>query len=118
MSDEIKEYLEPGKKNLILIYMLYLCGVLVPLLPIVGGVFAYANQNNEDEIWKSHYIFAFRSAVLGVLGMLISMITAFIFIGVIFYMVVVIWFVVRSILALQYLFEGKAHPNPMSYWIK
>jgi uncharacterized membrane protein len=27
MSDDVKEYLDPGKKNLILIYILYLCGL-------------------------------------------------------------------------------------------
>lgn len=41
MSDDIKEYLDPGKKNLILIYVLYLCGIIIPILPIIGVVFAF-----------------------------------------------------------------------------
>ena len=46
------------------------------------------------------------------------MITTLIFIGPILYMVVFVWFVVRSIVALQFLLEGSSHPNPLTFWIK
>jgi len=35
MNDEIKRYLEPGKKNLILVYILYLGGIIIPILPVI-----------------------------------------------------------------------------------
>ncbi len=110
---KIKQYLDPGKKNLILIYILYLCGIIVPILPIVGAVFAFANKTNNNKIYQSHYIFAFRSFCFGVIGAFFAMVTTFLFIGPILYMLIFVWFVVRSIVALQYLLEEKSHPNPI-----
>ena len=118
MSDEIKQYLDPGKKNLILIYILYLCGIIVPILPIVGAVFAFANKTNSSKLYRTHYVFAFRSFCFGIAGAFVAMITTFILIGPILYMLIFVWFVVRSIVALQYLLEEQSHPNPLTFWIK
>ena len=118
MSDEIKQYLDPGKKNLILIYILYLCGIIVPILPIVGAVFAFANKTNSSKLYRSHYVFAFRSFCFGIAGAFVAMITTFILIGPILYMLIFVRFVVRSIVALQYLLEEQPHPNPLTFWIK
>lgn len=116
MNDEIKKYIEPGKKNLILVYILYLGGIIIPILPLVGVVFA--NMNHNDERWRSHYIFAFRTFGFGLLGIFVAMITTLIFIGPILYMMIFVWFVVRSIIALQFLLEDSSHPNPLTLWIK
>ena len=118
MNDEIKKYIEPGKKNLILVYILYLGGIIIPILPLVGVVFAFANMNHNDERWRSHYIFAFRTSGFGLLGIFVAMITTLIFIGPILYMMIFVWFVVRSIIALQFLLEDSSHPNPLTLWIK
>ena len=118
MSDEIKQYLDPGKKNLILIYILYLCGIIVPILPIVGAVFAFANKTNSSKLYRSHYVFAFRSFYFGIAGAFVAMITTLILIGSFLYMLIFVWFVVRSLIALQYLLEEQPHPNPSTFWIK
>lgn len=118
MSEEIKQYLEPGRKNLILIYVLYLCGIIVPILPIIGAVFAFANKTNNSKLYRTHYIFAFRSFCFGMAAAFVAMITTVIFIGPILYMLIFVWFVVRSIVALQYLLEEQPHPNPLTFWIK
>ena len=118
MSDKIKEYLEPGKKNLILIYILYLCIIIAPILPLVGVVFAFANMNHNHKVWRSHYIFAFRTFGFGVLGAVIVMITTFTFVGLFLYILVLVWFVVRSIFALRLLLEDAPHPHPLTFWIK
>ncbi len=118
MSEDIKEYLDPGKKNLILVYILYLCGMIAPLLSIVGAVFAFANQNHKNKIWQSHYIFAFRTFGYGLLGFFVGFITTFIFIGLIINVFVFVWFVATSILAVQYLLDNAPHPNPTTFWMR
>jgi uncharacterized membrane protein len=118
MNEEVKEYLQPGKKNLILIYILYLGGLLIPILPIIGVVFAYANQNISNLVWQSHYVFAFRTFLFGMAASFVAMITTFIFIGPILYMLILVWFIVRSIVAMQFLLEESPHPNPLTFWIK
>ena len=49
MDKEIKKYINAGKTNLIVIYILFLCGVVAPLLPIIGAVFAYINKDIKDK---------------------------------------------------------------------
>lgn len=118
MREEVKQYLDPGKKNLILIYVLYLSGIIIHVLPVIGGVFAYANQAHENAVYKSHYIFAFRTFSIGLVASLIVLLLAWIIIVPVLYIPIFVWFAVRSIIALQYLLEEKAHPNPLTFWIK
>jgi uncharacterized membrane protein len=47
MRNKINTYLQPGKKNITLIYILYLIGLMNPMTPFVGGVFAYANKSKS-----------------------------------------------------------------------
>ncbi len=118
MNEEIKQYLQPGKKNIILIYICYLGGFMFPILPIVGGAFAYANQLDQNNFLQSHYLFAFRTFCVCMVGFILSFITSLIFIGLILYIIVLVWFVMRSIIALQFLFQNLPHPNPLTFWIK
>lgn len=118
MDKQIKEYVLGGKKNLIIVYMLYLCGVAAPILPIIGVVFVYINKDTTDKFTSSHYIFLFRSFCLGLLGYIISFIATFIIIGIALHFALAIWFILRIALGFKYLLEDKAHPNPMTYWIK
>jgi len=63
MKDTINEYLKAGKKNLLLIYVLFLIGLIIPLLLIIGGILAFTKKNTENKIWQGHYIFAFRTFI-------------------------------------------------------
>lgn len=117
MSEEVKQYLQTGKKNLILIYALFLGGILIPLLPIFGAVFAYANLSCSNIIWQSHYIFAFRTFCFGASGIFIAIIFPIVFVHYLLYAFVFVWFVVRSIIALRLLLESNSHPNPLTFWI-
>ncbi|MBN8511522.1 MAG: hypothetical protein J0L79_00635 [Rickettsiales bacterium] len=126
MNEEIKKYLEPGKKNIILIYILFLCGAVTYLTPIVGGVLAFLNINFKDQKWHSHYVFALRSFIFGLIGMFIATIiafasvtsTVFFFILPFAYTIVYAWFLIRIVIALRFILEDAAHPNPLTFWIK
>ena len=118
MSENVKEYLEPGQKNLFLIYILYLSGIILPILPIIGAVFAFAHQNEKNNFLKTHYVFAFRTFVFGMVCAFIAMVTTIIFIGPVLYIMIFVWFIIRSIYAVQYLLSNTPHPNPLSFWIK
>lgn len=118
MNDEIKEYIKTGKKNLILIYVLYLCGIVAPIFPLVGVVMAYINRAAADQFLASHYIFVFRTFLLGCLGVFVSIITTLIFIGPVIYALVLIWFILRTAIGLKYIADNREHPNPTTFWIK
>lgn len=118
MNDEIKEYFAASKKNLIAIYMLYLCGVVAPVLPLIGVILAYINKDIKDKILASHYTFVIRTFCIGLVGMIISIVTTIILIGPILYVMIVIWFVIRIVIGFKYLVENIEYPNPLTFWIK
>lgn len=118
MNRDIKQYIDPGKKNLIAIYILFLCGIVAPLLPIIGAVFAYINKDIADKTLASHYIFIFRTFCIACVGALISMVTTIIIIGPILYIGLMIWFILRVAIGFKYLLNDLPHPNYNSYWVK
>ncbi|MFK7973445.1 MAG: hypothetical protein AB8B66_01090 [Rickettsiaceae bacterium] len=118
MDYQIKQYIQAGKKNLFLIYALYLMWMIIPLLTLIGAVFAYANINHEDNFLRSHYIFSFRTFMVGFFGSIIAAAASLFFIGPIIFIAIFIWCVIRSIFALQFLIANQTHPNPLTFWIK
>lgn len=118
MSDEIKEYFKVGKKNIIFVYVLYLLGMIIPMLSIVGAVFAYLNKDDKNQMLASHYTFAFRTFLGVVIAEFVAMITVVFLIGPIISFCIFIWAVARSIIALQYLLDDLAYPNPLTFSIK
>ena len=118
MNDEIKEYFSPGKKNLIAVYILYLCGVVAPVLPLIGVILAYINKDIKDRLLASHYTFLIRTFFMGLVGIIVSTITTIILIGPILYIMVIIWFVIRIVIGLKYLIDNIEYPNPLTFWIK
>ena len=118
MSEEIKEYLQPGKKNIILIYILYLSGLVFPIVSLLGGAFAYANKSHSNKVWQSHYLFALKTFYICIIGFILSSTISLIFVAPILYVIVLVWFVMRGVIALQFLFQNLPHPNPLTFWIK
>ena len=118
MSDDVKEYLQTGKKNLILIYALFLSGIFIKLLPFIGAVFAYANLSCSNIIWQSHYVYAFRTFCFSATGMFFAIIFPISLIGMLLYAITFVWFLVRSIVAFRLILENNSHPNPLTFWIK
>lgn len=125
MNRGISEYFEPGKKNILLIYILYLLGTVIIMLPLIGAGLAFVHMGHKNIVWRTHYQFAFRTFVLGIIAIIASIILSFVFvsvsiffIGFLFYIAVFVWFIVRSIVAIGYLIDGVAHPNPKTFWIK
>lgn len=124
---EIKFYLEPGQKNLVLIYVLYLCGMILPTLSILGALFSFANQDHKNAFLKNHYIFAFRTFMFGILGgailmtlntLIFTFMFSFFLLTPLLYILIFIWFFVRTISAMKYLANKEPHPNPFTLGIK
>lgn len=117
MSEEIKQFIDPGKKNLVLIYILYLLGIIMLIFPLIGAFFSFANLKNPNIIWQSHYIFAFRTFIIGCTAFAVKFVNLT-FIGPILYIALFVLFIVRGVFALQFILEEKAHPNSLTFWIK
>jgi uncharacterized membrane protein len=118
MDKEVRKYIAAGRTNLVVIYILFLCGIVAPLLPIIGAVFSYINKDIKNKYLSSHYIFIWRTFWIGFAGMMISIITTIILIGPVLYICLLVWFILRIAMGFKYLLNGVEHPNYMTYWIK
>jgi len=105
------------KKNLILIYILYLSGALVPLFPLIGVVMAYINKDISEGIFSSHYIYLLRTFYIGFIILVICSMLVFIVEEIFLYALLVVWLVVRVVVGLKNLVDNKPIRNPDTYLI-
>ncbi|MFD2261342.1 DUF4870 family protein [Lacibacterium aquatile] len=98
-----------------LIYILYLAGMVVGVTPLIGIIVAYVNKGSGAEWVQSHYRFQIRTFWIGLLIAVIGLVTSFIMIGFLVLLAYVIWWIVRCVVGLKYLSRREAHPNPGSW---
>ncbi len=118
MSKEIKKYLQPGKNNIVFVYLLFLGGLMFPILSFLGVVFAYVNKSNNDKVLQTHYLFAFNTFFICVVNFILSLMINFVFIFPLLHVILLSLFIIRGIFALQLLFYNLPHSNPLTFWIK
>lgn len=100
-----------------IIYILYLVGIVMPILTVIGLVMAYVNRESTDEWLNSHFQFQIRTFWIGLLFSMISSLLTFIFIGYFFLLATAIWFIIRCVKGLKYLDQQQAHPNAITWMI-
>jgi len=112
---ETDRWLEPGKTNLQVIYILYLAGFVIGITPLIGVVLAYVNRGRSPAWIETHYTWAIRTFWIGLLYALISALLTFILIGFLLMLAVAVWFILRCIFGLQALSRGEPMKNPESW---
>ena len=94
-------WLEPGGRNVQLVYFLYLLSFVVGFSGLIGLVFAYMNRSGRDALLDSHYTYQIRTFWIGMLYSIICVVLAIIGIGFLLMFAVAIWAIVRCIKGLQ-----------------
>ena len=108
-------WLEPGKTNVQVIYILYLAGFIIGITPLIGIVLAYVNRGRSDAWVETHYTWAIRTFWIGLLYALISFVLAFILVGFLLMLATAVWFILRCIFGLQALTRDEPMKNPQSW---
>jgi uncharacterized membrane protein len=108
-------WLEPGSTNALVIYILYLAGLVIGVTGLVGIVLAYINRGKAGGFVESHYTFLIRTFWIGLLYALIAMVLVFVMIGFLLMFAVAVWFIARCVLGLQALQRGEPIKNPESW---
>lgn len=108
-------WLEPGKTNLQVIYILYLASFVIGITGIVGIVLAYLNRGKSEAWLESHYTWAIRTFWIGLLGSFISFVLFFVVIGMFTIILVAIWIIVRTVIGLQKLGRNEPIADPQSW---
>lgn len=97
-----------SKSNAQLIYILYLVGLIVPFVNVIGLVMAYVGKGEAAEWLKSHYDFLIRTFWITLLYALAGLILSIVLIGFLIMLFAVIFYIVRCVQGLDRL--GKDQP--------
>jgi uncharacterized membrane protein len=110
-------WLEPGRTNAQIIYILYLAGLVIGISGLVGIVLAYINRGKAEAWVDTHYTFLIRTFWIGLLYALIACVLMLVLIGMFLLFAVAVWFIARCIIGLQAIGRGEPVRNPQSWLI-
>lgn len=113
------------------VYALFLLGLINGLTILIGLVIAYIYRDKAGSKMRSHYVFQARSCWMGLsiglgasvlilVGIPLSLVLVgipIVGLGVTVLSLVGVWFAVRCVLGLYYLYENQAYPRPDSWLI-
>ena len=112
---ETDRWLEPGKTNVQIIYILYLAGFVIGITPLIGVVLAYVNRGRSAPWIETHYTWAIRTFWIGLLYAIVSALLMFVLIGFLMMLATAVWFILRMIFGLQALGRDEPMKNPDSW---
>ena len=116
MSNSTQISTHPGSAgNARLIYILYLCAVVIGMTAVIGLVMAYISRQQDDPVLDSHYRNQINIFWKGLLYSLIGLILSIVGIGIIILIATLIWYLARSVKGLQSLSKGEAIITPGSW---
>lgn len=110
-------WLEPGRTNIQVIYVLYLVGFIIGISAIVGIVLAYLNRGKSEPWMETHYTWAIRTFWIALLGALVSLVLMIIGIGFLLMIALAVWVIVRCVVGLQLVARNEAIRDPQSWLI-
>ena len=103
--------------NVRLIYILYLVGIVMPLVGLVGLIFAYVKKGDAPVWAKTHYRFLIRTFWIYMLFLVVGVFTSMIIIGWFVLLAGLIWFIIRMVKGISALQTGVPHPDPTGWMI-
>lgn len=114
---ETDRWLEPGKTNIQIIYVLYLVSLIVGITAIIGVAIAYLNRGKAGGWAESHYTWAIRTFWIGLLFSLVSAFLMVIGIGFLLFLAVAVWAIIRVVKGLQKAGRSEAIDDPETWLI-
>jgi uncharacterized membrane protein len=98
-----------------IVYILYLISLVVGITGIVGLVMAYVNRTDSPDWVQTHYRFQIRTFWIGLLYIAVSACLAILVVGIVTWLLTVIWLIVRCVKGMQALGRGEAYPDPATW---
>lgn len=111
------KWLEAGKTNIQVIYVLYLAGFAFAFTPLIGVVMAHINRDKATGWVATHYTYAIRTFWIGLLYSLVSLVLAILLVGFLLMIATAAWFVVRCVVGLMAASREEPIRNPDGWLI-
>jgi uncharacterized membrane protein len=103
------------EKTAKLIYILYLVSLVVGVTALVGLVMAYVNMGDAPDALKTHYRLQIRTFWIGLLYGVVAGLLSVVGIGLVLFLFVAVWLIVRCVRGLKHLERREAYPNPATW---
>ncbi|HEX2493666.1 MAG TPA: hypothetical protein VHK24_07810 [Steroidobacter sp.] len=110
MSEAIVE--QPGDPSTArIIYVLYLLALINGITAVVGLVMAYVYRDQAPSWLKTHYELQIRTFWIALLYSIISGVLTLVLVGILLFLALAIWWIVRCVKGLKYLERRTPYPN-------
>lgn len=88
------------------------------LIAVVAVIIAYVRKDQAPEWLQNHYTYQIRTFWYGLAAYLVGILTIWVMgLGLLVMLATAIWFVIRAIVGLIRLSEGRTHADPTGYWV-
>ena len=98
------------------VYIIYLCSVVLGVLAIVGVIIAYVHRDQGGGWVDEHYRFQIRTFWIGLLYFVVSGFATIFVVGWLMVLASLVWWIVRSVKGLKALSRSEPYPN-VETWI-
>jgi uncharacterized membrane protein len=100
----------------IIVWVLYLAGLVVGITAIVGLIIAYVKRGElAGTPFESHMTYAIRTFWISLIGSIISVVLMFVLVGYVLIFLVGIWVLYRMIRGLIVALDGRPIPDATSW---
>ncbi|MCK5873415.1 MAG: hypothetical protein KAG82_01855 [Alcanivoracaceae bacterium] len=107
----------PQGNTIKIVYVLYLASLIFGITSLIGVIVAYVNQGQGNETESAHLRYQIRTFWIGFLYAVICGITSVVGIGLLLFVALLIWWIVRNVKGLMAINAGKAPDNVESWLI-
>ncbi|WP_297735602.1 hypothetical protein [uncultured Maricaulis sp.] len=102
-------------------YVLFLIGNIIGISSLLAVIIAYARRDQAPHWLQSHYTFQIKSfwtAVVGILACTLMIMTVILLpFGFIGLALIWLWMLVRGVVGLIRLLDGRGHPDADAMWV-
>ena len=98
-------------------YALLLVGIGNGLTVLIAAILAYVRKDNADPLVKNHFQFQIRTFWYWLAMVIVGALTWIFLIGMLILLVANIWLVIRSVVGMIRLVDGRPHSDPTGFWV-
>ncbi|MBL4537261.1 MAG: DUF4870 domain-containing protein [Oceanicaulis sp.] len=98
-------------------YALLLVGIGNGLTVLIAAILAYVRKDNADPLVKNHLQFQIRTFWYWLAMVIVGALTWIFLIGMLILLIANIWLVIRSVVGMIRLVDGRPHSDPTGFWV-
>ncbi|WP_273146597.1 DUF4870 family protein [Oceanicaulis alexandrii] len=98
-------------------YALLLVGIGNGLTVLIAAILAYVRKDNADPLVKNHFQFQIRTFWYWLAMVIVGALTWILLIGMLILLIANIWLVIRSVVGMIRLVDGRPHSDPTGFWV-